>query len=190
MKQPWWIIIASGPSLTRADCDALRGIGKTIAVNNAILYAPWVDFLYAGDVNWWLVYGPEITWFKGKRLTYQDYATICINKFRQIGDNSGHQALQYAAKKGAKRIALIGFDHQRTGGKAHFHKDHKRRTELDGKAVMLANAAHMPNWVTTMDITAGDLLNMQIEVVNLSRETALECFPRMSVEKFVDYVSR
>ena len=191
MNQDWWIIIASGPSLTRKDCDALRGIGKTIVVNNAVFYVPWADILYAGDGNWWKVYGKDVGWFKGERVTHQEYKnTRKFNgdhRFRRFGSNSGHQAFQYAVHMGARRIALIGFDHQHTGGRAHYHADHKRDNEVDGQLILLGNAACTDYWVKVMQASAQDAKAMGLEVVNLSRETALDCFPRMTVEEFVPY---
>ncbi len=189
MKLPWWIVIASGPSLTRVDCDLLRGVGKTIAVNNAVFYAPWADILYAGDAAWWKVYGPDVSWFKGERVTHQEYKNTRVfkgsNRFKRFGGNSGHQALQYAIHIGARRVAIIGFDHQHTGGRAHFHKDHVRQTEIGGELVLLGNAACSDHWIKIMNGTASDAKAMGIEIVNLSRQTALDCFPQMSVEEFV-----
>lgn len=183
----WRLVVASGPSLTRADCDALQDIGQAIAVNNAVFYTPWADYLYAGDANWWKVYGPDVEWFKGRRLTYQDYKrSVSGNRFKKTGSNSGHQSFQYAINSGAKQIALLGFDHQRTNGLSHFHVDHKRHVVLNDEAVFLDNASHISNWVVSMDTTAKDAADMGVEVINLSRETALTCFPRMTVEDFVE----
>lgn len=185
----WWIVVASGPSLTRADCDLLRGVGKTIAVNNAVFYVPWADILYAGDASWWKVYGEDVSWFKGERVTHQEYKNTRrfdgSHRFKHFGGNSGHQALQYAIHNGAKKAAIIGFDHRHTGGKAHFHEDHVRRTEIGGETVMLGNAECSDHWIKIMNATAEDAKRMGVEVVNLSRETALDCFLRMTVEEFV-----
>lgn len=190
----WWVVIASGPSLARADCDTLSHFsianeGKIIAVNNAVFYTPAADFLYAGDAAWWEVYGDDVDWFKGKRVTHEKYKnTLRFNgaeRFRRFGGNSGHQAFQYAIHSGAKKVALLGFDHQHTGGKAHFHKDHQRRTEIEGKVVMLGNASCSDHWIRIMNCSATDAQSMGVEVVNLSRETALTCFPRMSIEEFI-----
>jgi hypothetical protein len=66
---PEWVgetaaILASGPSLTREQCEAVRGKAKVIAVNNQAIdtdcdgvrvpaMAPWADVLYAADAKWW-----------------------------------------------------------------------------------------------------------------------------------------
>jgi len=187
----WWVIIASGPSLTRADCDALRGVGTTIAVNRAVFFTPWSHFMYASDEAFWQVYGPKTEWFKGKRITYKDYmdarqfSGACRFR-RHDGGNGGHQAWQYAAWKGAKKIALIGFDHQHTDGRKHCHEDYPRQVKVGREVVNFGNAECTDFWVKVMNSSAEDAKAMGIEIVNLSRETALECFPRMTVEEFTE----
>ena len=191
----WWLIIASGPSRTRADCDALRGIGTTIAVNRAVFFAPWVNYLYAGDNSFWKVYGKDVAWFQGERITHQAYLNTRQfsgdHRFRRFGGNSGHQALQYAVSQGAHRIALLGFDHKHAeDGRKHSHEDYPRQVRVDNETVSFANAANTGHWVKVMRSTARDLKRMRVEALNLSRDTALDCFPRMSVEEFIIYASR
>jgi len=190
----WSIIIASGPSLTRADCDAMRGIGHTTVINRAVFFAPWADCLYAGDQSFWKVYGPDIAWFRGERVTHQEYKSTRQftgdYRFRRFGGNSGHQAIQYAVSRGSRRIALLGFDHQHTGGKKHCHEDYPRHVRVGNETVSFGNAECVDYWVKIMNSTAQDLQRMGAEVVNLSRDTALECFPRMTVEEFVANAGR
>lgn len=179
----WCIVIASGPSLTRADCDALRGM-EAIAVNNAVFLAPWAQTLYAADSRWWSVYKPRITWYKGQRLCRArgiGIETYYGQGWQRNGGNSGHQALQLAVERGYKHIALIGFDHMHTGGKSHFHGDH-----VGTDKITLGNAPNTHHWATQMNRTAGELKARGIEIINLSRETALECFERVTVEAFID----
>ena len=47
-----WAIIASGPSLTKEDVDAVRGL-NVIVINTSYWLAPWADILYACDGHWW-----------------------------------------------------------------------------------------------------------------------------------------
>ena len=63
----WFIIIASGPSLTRKDAEALRNAGTGIAINCAVFFAPWAGYLFAADHVWWRHYAPKIKWFKGDK---------------------------------------------------------------------------------------------------------------------------
>ena len=191
----WWLIIASGPSLTRADCDSLRGIGTTIAVNRAVFFAPWADILYAGDNSFWKAYGPDVAWFRGERVTHEKYKNTRQFKgdyhFRQFGDNSGRQAIQYAVSRGARKLAWLGFDYKHADdGRKHCHEDYPRQVRVDNETVSFANAANTNRWVKTMRSTAHDLKRMRVEALNLSRDTAIDCIPRMSVEEFIIYASR
>lgn len=188
----WSVVIASGPSLTRADCDALRGIGYTIAINNAVVLAPWADELFAGDGTWWRFYGPKVAWFKGRRVskTFKDHA---VERWRssgwpRTGNNSGHMGIQRAVDRGARNIAIIGFDQSvpkdgPNAGKKHYHGDHPQ--QVGNARTKLGNAEGIADWPRMMALTARDLQRRRVRVVNLSRETALKCFPRVSVEEFL-----
>lgn len=184
-----WFIIASGPSLTSEDVDAVRGMGTVIAVNNAVFKAPWADYLYAVDKRWWDQYNPE--WFDGQKLTLSRFAfrwgakrlNCQRNKpgfgKRDIrmggsGANSGFHAVNYALLHNPKSIALLGFDHQHTNGQAHFHGDHPDK---------MPNARNVDKWVEAMETASNDTNGTKL--VNCSRETALNCFERMSIQDFI-----
>lgn len=86
------------------------------------------------------------------------------------GRNSGHQALGLAYLFGARRIILLGYDFQRTGGRAHWHADHPPQ---------IGNlAADLDGWQASMSQLARDIAKQGVEVVNCTRETALTCFSR------------
>jgi hypothetical protein len=76
-----------------------------------------------------------------------------------------------AAHMGAKRVILLGYDCQHTGGKAHWHGDHPSH---------LGNASAMDQWIVSFGQLAARL---KCEVLNATRETALECWPRVDLEK-------
>lgn len=90
------------------------------------------------------------------------------------GGNSGYQAIHLAATFGAKRIILLGYDMQRTDGKLHWHGKHWGR---------LPNGNGFPSWIKQMSPLAKDLRKLGVEVINCSRQTALRCFPRASLEE-------
>jgi hypothetical protein len=85
---------------------------------------PWADALFAIDPPWWDVHGEEVR---------RDFAGLCYSLARVPGvrrgrfpafENSGCGALALAASRGARRIVMLGYDCQRTGGKTHSHGDH------------------------------------------------------------------
>lgn len=90
--------------------------------------------------------------------------------FRAFG-NSGAGAIALAAKAGATRVVLLGYDCQVTDGKVHHHGDHPAG---------LGNAGSMPKWPDQFKRLAATLAG--VEVVNCSRQTALRVFPRMALE--------
>lgn len=95
------------------------------------------------------------------------------------GGNSGYQAIHLAATFGAKRIILLGFDMQRTGGKEHWHGKHEGR---------LPNGTGFPGWIRNMAPLAKDLSRLGVDVVNCSRATALTCFRRATPEEVLQCV--
>ncbi len=185
----WWVIVAAGPSLLRDDVELLRNLGPAIAINCAVFFTPWATTLFAADSVWWRYYAPKVKWFKGERVS-RTHKSVGIKIWRgknwpRTGGNSGHMAIQYAVDKGAMNIVLLGFDQQKTEGKAHFHTDHPRAAE-DGQRTNMANAGGIAAWPRLMAKTALDLKARGVTVVNLSRQTALRCFPRMTVEQFLE----
>ena len=187
----WGLVIGAGPSLKRSDLDLLRGNVHSVAVNCAVFLAPWADELFAADNNWWDVYGPKVQWYKGHR-TSRNGSRIAHKSWRgkgwaRTGGNSGHMAIQYISETHSQ-VAIIGFDQQVANGRAHYHKDHQRRTEVGTRSVFLGNAEGARHWPNVMNKTSGDLKNRGVRVLNLSRETALTCFERMSVETFLTFI--
>lgn len=70
----------------------------------------------------------------------------------------------------------MGYDMQHTGGKAHWHGDHPKG---------LGNAQRMNRYVMHFPYIAKDLEAEGVEVINCSRETALDCFKRASIREVI-----
>lgn len=161
--------IASGPSLTAEDCEQIRLAGiPTIVTNNTVQLCPWAHVLYAMDRKWWTEYHELHAGFQGWKMS----AVNCKEAERiafQHGRNSGHGAIALAAKFGARRIILLGYDCQYTGGKRHWFGDHKKG---------MGNAEKLPNWPNEFARLALRLKKEGREVINCTRETALTCFTR------------
>lgn len=88
--------------------------------------------------------------------------------------NSGAAAVSLAAARGARRIVMLGYDCQRTGGKAHWHADHGGG---------LGNTGSLDKWPALFAQLAAHCARLRVQVVNASRETALTCFPRQPLEQ-------
>ena len=68
--------------------------------------------------------------------------------------------------------ALSGYDCQHTGGKAHWHGNHPKG---------LGNAGSVDKWPNQFRMLAARLPN--IKIINCTRETALNVFPRGTLEE-------
>lgn len=149
--------------------------------------APWAGHLYAADRKWWDVnVGAVRAGFHGQTWTCDAHA---VKRYKlthvkalphpflsttpgviHTGRNSGYQAINLAYMLGARRVVLLGYDMQRTGGRGHFFGDHPRglRNDDPGQYVGCFNAMQPER--------------VGLEVINCTRETALRCFPRKRLE--------
>lgn len=178
-------ILASGPSMSKAVATAIKDAGiPAIAVNSTYRLAPWAWLLYAADCEWWS--HPEnrdAASFQGLKVSCQPIPGVL--QLRNAGTvgysddldcvhtlgNSGGQALQIAAKAGASRILLCGFDMH--GG--HWHGAHPyglRDTAQETYAI----------WRSRFAEVAPMLSERGIDVVNVTPGSALTCFRRSTLE--------
>lgn len=170
--------IASGPSLTAADCDlAKRSGAKIIAVNNSWQLAPFCDYLYAGDEKWWKAYHKEINVSAEKWTCSREAANTFGLNFHAIGGgyNSGLRAIQFAIFKGFKSIGLLGYDCSLANG-VHWHGLHTKQFLKNPSAPKLAR------WHVQFAKVAEKLASAHVQVINLSRHTELTCFKRAALE--------
>lgn len=187
------LCIGSGPSLTQEDVEYTRDrVDATVVVNDNHRMAPWADVLYACDEKWWRYYkgvpefhglkfglagpagweqaeawGVQILQNRGERGLSADPTGI------YHGKNSGYQAMNVAGLLGAARILLLGYDMQTKGGK-HWFGAHPKHLQANTRFDELIEDFAL---VAPLYEQAG------IEVINCSRETALACFPRMTIQE-------
>lgn len=194
-RQPDWAgqtvyCLASGPSLTVADCALVQRAGcRTVVANSTFRAAPWADVVYAFDSTWWTARNDktgEEYWrevqrvFAGRKLSssqvvsrYGVETTYGSRWFRDF-HNSGGNSISLAVSAGAARVVLLGFDCQfAPDGRRHWHPDHPK-----GKS----NCLSIPKWPAMFAKVAAYAKARGVEVVNASRATALTCFPRAELE--------
>lgn len=186
------VCLGSGPSLTKADVDACRS-ARVIAIKNTIELAPWADVLYgsgwdAGGDTWWSREGPKLT-FPGLRYTLDERARVWASVLNldldgegglsldpsslRSGGHSGFQAINLAVHLGAKRVVLLGYDTQPTPtGKDHYFGSHPHGVRPP---------YHLFQWLFPTIVEP--LQALGVTVINASRETALTCFPRMTIQE-------
>lgn len=184
----WWrkwqgktvACIASGPSLTAADCELVHQAAlPTIVTNTTFRLAPWADVLMGFDGAWWAKHTDELQGWAGRRVSCSSLASKLgaeqlqtVLGFRGFG-NSGTAAIALAVMGQAARVVMLGYDCQHTGGKTHWHGDHPAG---------LGNAKGVKLWPAKFAKAAEYAATHGCKVVNASRETALTCFPRVVLE--------
>lgn len=143
-----------------------------ICTNTTFRLTPWADMLYAMDRVWWNNYGEEVAkMFEGTATTPIRNIKGTERVHSQDTQNSGAGAIALAVSRGARRVILLGYDCQHTGGKAHWHEDHPKG---------LGNAGSVDKWPQQFKTLAARF--KKIEIINCTRETALTVFPRAKLE--------
>lgn len=130
------------------------------------------------DRQWWEVHLDEVNrTFKGVRYSTNPLPpqfltkNLSMEQFPAYG-NSGAACLTLAQQAGAARVIMLGYDCQFTNNQAHWHGNHPRT---------LDNAKYVNTWPAKFAKQAADLM-VGIEVINCSRATALDCYPRAKLE--------
>jgi len=186
-------IIGGGPSLKDFDFNQLKR-GRIIAINKAFQKLPWADILFSMDSRFYLwlkknSMGESLTSdfikFKGLKVWLDthnypfDYNEIylvpCLGEkgfsFNLKdgiygGKNSGYAALNLAVALGANPIYLMGYDMKHEDGKTHWHNGYPLPQKVQD---LNSYALHFEN-------IAGLIKNKGIKVINLNRNSALQCF--------------
>lgn len=168
-------------------------------MNDAWRLAPWADVLYACDALWWEHSAPKPGEFAGEKWSTHSLSPRHANDKRaaaaahnlnlipgrdadgfsltpeaiHYGLNSGFQAINLAILFGATRIWLIGFD-MAVNGKRHFFGEHPAAIrEKKGDCTY-------SHFIGAFD-TAARMLPPDIEIINASPGSALQCFERGTI---------
>lgn len=187
-------ILASGPSMNVSVARTLEGRCRVIAINDNYKLAPWADILYAADHPWWREY-PEALKFAGRKVTINaglefaeveyiesggyadfDHRTTHV----RTGKNGGYQAIHIAAHLGVRRIILCGFNMRSIDGLSHWFGDHPPN---------LHRTPPYETWISLFARLAPLLRHKNIEVINCTPKSALNCFEKQSLETALESVS-
>lgn len=165
--------IASGPSLTLEDCRMVAG--PIVVTNSTFRLVPWADALFFFDPPWWRVNAKEVRETFAGRVFTQSLVPLkgvnCVRRdlrFKSFG-NAGANAVSFAIAAGASKVVMLGYDCALTDGRAHHHADHPSP---------LRNCDTIARWPQQFARLADWAARRGARVVNASRVTALECFPR------------
>ena len=196
------VVIGAGPSLTKAQCEVVRGKAKVIAVNRAIEYAPWADVWYFCDARFAMWHDEKIGMFRAEKWTLENRQLRSrwrnLRCLKNLGDgghipkpysstgivncrNGGGQAIQIAAMRGASPIALLGLDMKiGPGNQRQFHPPHPMNDPI---------TVYEKNMLPRMAELAESLAERGLPVVNCTPDSAMTCFPKADIsEVFGDSV--
>lgn len=198
-------VLASGPSMSQAVADAVRGRCRVIAVSNQGIdttndgrifpaVAPWADILIASDRRWWIENEAQARAFAGLKVT--------------VEPPGGCERLNWHDVKQLKNGGAVLFDDRRThlggGGNSGFHAVHlaahygakkillcgfDMKGEL-GKQHHFGEHPWRFNFRLPFDLfierftkSAPEFAKRGIKVINCTPGSALTCFPSMTIEE-------
>lgn len=90
------------------------------------------------------------------------------------GCNSGHQAINIAALAGGNPILLLGYDAQKTDGRAHYFGNHPDLTEAPYANMVIELRKAMPYFERN-----------KIRLLNATPQSALTFLPKVSLIDFL-----
>lgn len=190
------VCVGSGPSLTKKDVKACENKGMPLmVVNSAHQFATAPMYHYAGDTRWWQR-NYTYTQHSSRKFSIQhnarDEGHSDVKQMQRgaaecfstqwpklcTGYNSGFQAINLIYLLGYIKIILIGFDMKfGVNGEKHCHPDHPDYNPLD---------ATINKWVQAFNEAAPTMQQLGLEVINATRDTDLECFPRTQLEELLE----
>jgi hypothetical protein len=189
-------IVAGGPSLKDFDWNLLRG-QFVIAINRSYEVLPDAQIVYFTDRDFWKVHKEAMLQHQGQLMRgaltpSKEENNLNVTMFTlsgasgletepeklRHGSNSTYAATNLAAVHlGFKRIYLLGVD-MKWGVKgnkktSHWHDGHQR---IDSETTY---KNMIKNWETIVD----PLKDINVEVWNANPDSALECFPKCTLER-------
>jgi hypothetical protein len=185
------VCVASGPSLTAQQVEAVRVAGlPTLVCNDSYRIAPFAEVCYFADTKWfgWQSDKPEWKAFAGQKCTIQSSSPqvkdaevhVLKNAGHEglsadptaivTGSHSGYQLVNLTTLTQPARIILLGYDCGRVNGKKHWFGDHPDGTEppYDG----------IKKHYNRME---QDAKRLGIEILNATPGSAIEAFPRVEL---------
>jgi hypothetical protein len=163
-----YAILATGPTMSQAVADSVRGRCRVIAVSDAYRLAPWADALVSSDAAWWRHHKPE---FEGARFSTRGHHDTSKIEGVPGSMNSGAYAVEVARQLGAKRIVLLGFD----GHGTHFFGDH------DAPLRNMGEERHKPH-AKQHALQAAACAAAGVEIWNCTPGTAIPHYSKANLE--------
>lgn len=171
-----------------------------VGINVAYLLGDWVDVVFFGDPGFFLTHKKALLEFKGLKVTCnptverfswvkflaRDHKhTKGISPHRDKvswNHNSGAASISFVAHTGANRIFLLGFDMKLSNsGYQHWHDVYHRGVWEPKKKKKLPFSLHLAGFLPI----AKDANKLGIEIINVCPDSAIDCFPRVSLKSLI-----
>jgi hypothetical protein len=171
-----------------------------IGVNVSYMLGTWIDMIFFGDTGFFLAHKQGLADFPGLRVSSTPHTSgidwikylqkdsahtrgISPNpKMISWNGNSGAAAISVAVHTGAKRIILLGFDMRLNGNRdQHWHNIYGKAHLDETKMRKLPFDRHLRGF----PIIAEDAKRMGVEIINACPDSAITCFPRVSVKELL-----
>ena len=170
--------LGSGPSLTKEDCAAVSEAGYTIVgVNRSWSIAPSCQLVYAGDSAFWQhnnVPNHLPRWTCSENTAARYGLNYRRNPFGRTYC-SGALALELVCHFGAEEVILLGYDCSIENG-SHWHGEHEKTPN--------PTAELCRNWLKCFTLVRN--WYPETEIVNCSRDSEIECFPRKDLKEVLN----
>ncbi len=184
-------IIGGGPSLAEMNLDPIHD-RCVIGVNQAFELGSWIDILFFVDQRFLDWNREAIREFPNMKLAAlgskrSDSGVKLIERSRKqtgisekadsicYNSNGGAAAINLAVHLGAKRIFLLGFDMKTTSGKHNWHDKHQVKPKDD---------IYSTRFLVAFTDIRKDAEKLGIEIINLTPGSALDDFPKGSLEDY------
>lgn len=192
-------VIGGGPSFKNVDKSLLEG-HEVICINSAYKEFPNATALYWCDESWLgnhydnILNHPCPLRFTARHsadgyIARNQLAAGNACVLRRTGDfgvdtdidsvrgnNSGAHVINLLANVKARRIILLGYDLSLSNGQSHWHGGH---------GLPMSNYIYDDLFIPSFNSMAKPLQDMKVDVVNCSEKTALECFRKDKLEKYL-----
>jgi hypothetical protein len=201
-------IVCSGPSLTAADLERVRGRMPVIAVNDNYLVAPFADIVYFADAQWWKWHstGIEKNWawarftseqvkkafaeFRGQKCTIEntglqvsDPGVFFLHNFGSEGLSDRPNGLHTGSNSGYQAINLAVLAGAKRILLLGYDMKHTggRSHAHNGHPVKHPEDVYL-RYARNFATMVPHLQKLGVEVVNCTPQSAITCFPKEALE--------
>lgn len=188
------LVVGGGASARHIDFTLFPADVVVLAVNDSLFSLPYAHAVFTADMRWWEQRKDRLRSFPGcvilscppnysvnpdrggivRTHRYERAELSDTPEINFSNGNSGFGAVTYAEACGAKTILLAGFDMRMNG---HWHPEYEWGGQADNKKLKA--------WVDGFRAVALQLKRRKVSVINLSPNSAITVFPRLTVEEYL-----